>query len=132
MAWELEDGSSIPNMPYTRTAILRGPRGHCKLMGWVQGCSLNGLESLSDLGSCKEEDWPEFRDTLAKLCTNLGTDGPAWNTKRWMFTMTDSCREFSARPGTLLCELVKASRLVDSFINRSHGGATIHMYFLEF
>lgn len=131
MAWELEETAKVPNCGETRTCKMTDGEVTVVLYGWLQGCGLNALQNLSGLRGLPASAWPEFRDTLAATRTNLGLPGCDYDTKRWMFTATDAQLCY-ASDTNLFGQLIKASRLIDSFKNQSHGSQTIHMYFLEF
>lgn len=131
MAWVLENTEKVPNCGHTRTCQMTNGNVTVVLYGWLQGCGLNAMQNMHGLQGLPSSEWREFRDKLAQTQTNLGLPGCDYNTKRWMFTVTDAQMSY-AGGDTVFAELIKASRLVDSFKNWSHGNQTIHMYFLEF
>lgn len=130
--WKLENVQKKPNAREGRTATLRcyavdgDELGWCYVEGWLYGCALMGLSSISTLSSVPAEAFDSFKDFLTKLTVSLNVDCvySQYTAKRYMFTIASppSC-------GVAL-RLMEASDKITEFKNLAHSSPVNKMYFL--
>lgn len=104
-----------------------GVYGSINIEGWLYGCAQNGLFGFNNLSGATEKDFETLSEFLRETSTSLGADEPGYLTRRYLFILTEN----QIDRGPFIKALVKASKLLDSYTNLSHGGKMQHLYRLD-
>lgn len=135
--WKLENVEDKPNAREGRTAVLRcydegnDLLGWCYVEGWLYGCALMGLSSISSLASVPSDAFDSFKDFLLKLSVTLNVDDESgynqYKAKRYMFTIASASMSGSG----VAARLIEASDKITEFKNWAHSSSMNKMYFLN-
>lgn len=133
MSWAIEDvkpkhrqecgyvGKLVPQR--------KGVYGSINVEGWLYGCAQNGLFGFNNLSGASAEDFKSLSEFLRETSTSLGTGEHGYLTRRYLFILTEGQTGMYA--SSFIKALVKASKLLDSYTNLSHGGQMQHLYRLD-
>ena len=132
MSWAIDDVRDKPHQSCGYVGKLmpqrEGVYGSIKVEGWLYGCAQNGLFGFNNLSGAKTEDFESLKEFLTHLTTDLKQNGEYYKTRRYLFILTE--RQID-NGSPFIKALVKASKLLDTYENLSHGGQMQHLYRLD-